>query len=611
MNSINNTSSNVQFKGLAPKKLRKIYTSAQKALKVTNRYENTTDRVASILHINSEKIADFSKTTNTKQKQLMNACADKYNKNNYRSANPEDSTTVLKMISSIKEPKVEHFDILRDVDTSFANLDKAFKLTNNSKKGLNFIYDSFADLAPKKTLTDTNPLPIKLLESKNAKTYINNYTDYRSYLILNKKDENVVKNLDKMVESKSFDKNVFDKKLKAKNLENIFYPTKNLNTDFIEKNYSKEGNSILKSLVEFKNITSETMKAGTDKDLATIYKTTTKENKDIRLNLIKFFNSKKLEKVDFTTQRNIRIQEYGKLFKKIDENKDSKKLVNKILKYDADINSPKELNSILDNHNPKKINIFFDNFKNIYHQTSGNKDQHKIIEKELTNPFFETETKKSSRLLEERYGYSKKESFASKFEKIISNKFNILKDKVTSNSSVETKIKTPIVKTPTTTPNAKKLVVVNDVDNIISKKLGKKTFEEQKRDYNVKATKMRLNLLPEIFNSIKETRATSRANGQIKNATSNKDALTLYEMINGKNKKLVNYMLKKRNTDGTRTFEVKDIISTIDNTNNKIINKTKNQKFDRSAKAKLSKESFDNLYTETVNNYGQLQRSKK
>ena len=49
--------------------------------------------------------------------------------------------------------------------------------------------------------------------------------------------------------------------------------------------------------------------------------------------------------------------------------------------------------------------------------------------------------------------------------------------------------------------------------------------------------------------------------GKTKNQSSNKDVLTLYSKINGQNKKFVNYMLKKRNADNSRMFEVRDIIA--------------------------------------------------
>ena len=157
-------------------------------------------------------------------------------------------------------------------------------------------------------------------------------------------------------------------------------------------------------------------------------------------------------------------------------------------------------------------------------------------------------------------------------------------------------------------PNAKKLAVINDVNGIIEKKLGTKTLSEQKRDYAITATKMRMQMLPEIFESIKDTRKAERAAGKTKMSVSNKDALTLYERINGRNKRLVNYMLKKRNADGTRTFGIKDIINTIDSTEKQIRTEKAANKDFRAADAKLM---YNNLLNTQIEQYGKLQRNKK
>lgn len=165
-----------------------------------------------------------------------------------------------------------------------------------------------------------------------------------------------------------------------------------------------------------------------------------------------------------------------------------------------------------------------------------------------------------------------------------------------------------VVKAPKT-PNAKKLAVINDVNQIIEKKLGSKTLADQKRDYAITATKMRMQMLPEIFESIKETRAMERAAGVKKPSVSNKDALSLYSKINGRNKKLVNYMLKKRNADGTRTFKFDEILSTIQQSESKL----HKQKFasPKTYKAADGKAYYANLLETQIQEHGKLQRTKK
>ena len=160
-------------------------------------------------------------------------------------------------------------------------------------------------------------------------------------------------------------------------------------------------------------------------------------------------------------------------------------------------------------------------------------------------------------------------------------------------------------------PSAKKLQVISDVNNIIEKKLGKNVLDDQSKTYASKATKMRLGILPEIFESIKDTRAQKRAAGIFKkhSAESNKDALELYQLINGKNKRLVNYMLKVRDAEGNRIYSVKDIIATVGETE-KSIRLSKLSK-----ETKKTPEEVKTMYNIMLENqiaeHGKLPRSKK
>ena len=160
-----------------------------------------------------------------------------------------------------------------------------------------------------------------------------------------------------------------------------------------------------------------------------------------------------------------------------------------------------------------------------------------------------------------------------------------------------------LVRTLKESPKARKLRVINDVKDVISKKLHSKTLEKQEDLYVKNATKMRLKLLPEIFDSIKETRAVDRAVGKKKINSSNKDAVELYNRINGKNRKLVRYMLLKRNVDGTRMFEVKDIISFLDKASEKMSK--------QELKAPQIKEYYEHLYQAKLDQYGKLKKARK
>lgn len=165
-----------------------------------------------------------------------------------------------------------------------------------------------------------------------------------------------------------------------------------------------------------------------------------------------------------------------------------------------------------------------------------------------------------------------------------------------------------LINKPKESAKARKLRVIGDVKEIISQKLGAKTLERQEELYSKNATKMRLNMLPEIFDSIKETRKIDRLVGKLKSQSSNKDAVELYSRINGNNRKLIRYMLMKRNVDGTRMFEVKEIVAFIDKANEKIAKaKQENPKFS----AKDAKAYYKKLYQAKIEEYGKLKRVKK
>lgn len=154
---------------------------------------------------------------------------------------------------------------------------------------------------------------------------------------------------------------------------------------------------------------------------------------------------------------------------------------------------------------------------------------------------------------------------------------------------------------------ARKLQVISDVNQIISKKLGVKTLEVQKPDYAKQATKMRLRLLPEIFDSIRLSRQAQRQAGVKNPNISNKDAIKLYNRINGHNRKLVRYMLlkTKSKTDDTRLFTIKDIMSLLDESE-KVVLKKKAQ--DKTYKPR---QYYNEIFDNYVQQYGKVTRRKK
>ena len=112
-------------------------------------------------------------------------------------------------------------------------------------------------------------------------------------------------------------------------------------------------------------------------------------------------------------------------------------------------------------------------------------------------------------------------------------------------------------------------------------------------------------MLPEIFSSIADTRKTDRAAGKYRINSSNKDVLDLYLLVNGNNKKYVNYLLKKRNVDNTRMFEVKDIISMIRKAEAKI---QQEKKTNPQYRARDARKYYNHLYESKIQQYGKVKR---
>ena len=75
----------------------------------------------------------------------------------------------------------------------------------------------------------------------------------------------------------------------------------------------------------------------------------------------------------------------------------------------------------------------------------------------------------------------------------------------------------------------------------------------------------------------------------------------MYTKINGNNRKLVNYLLKKRNADKSRMFEVKDIIDIINKAEAKI---AKDKKVNPAYRAKDAKAYYNHLYEAKIEQYG-------
>ena len=99
-------------------------------------------------------------------------------------------------------------------------------------------------------------------------------------------------------------------------------------------------------------------------------------------------------------------------------------------------------------------------------------------------------------------------------------------------------------------------------------------------------------------------RQSGRKIGKIKNA----DVVELYTRVNGKNRKLINYMLKKRNVDGSRMFSVKDITALLDKADAALVKK---KHANPKMKAAEVKDYYNHIFDSYVRDYGKVKPIRK
>lgn len=386
--------------------------------------------------------------------------------------------------------------------------------------------------------------------------------------------------------------------------------------------------------------TDEMLKNGSAEDIANILISTNKKNAPLREELLSRF-SPTIRSADreFSFENDKKLTLLSKLYNTIDLDKNAKSFVKKSLpKIDGNMQLD-DFVDILENVSTKKLNIFKDNAWNIIFKTSK-EERIDALNNNITDAFFETESSRISNKLKIQYGYIKKPSITKNLYMKVKNGINILRDLITPTNEAS-KVKStipqekalpkeafkPEIKTepetkavpqiepktqvvPNSTPakkTAKKQIVKDKVVEFVKTKLGEKTFNSQQEKFSKNATKIRMSLLPEIFASIADTRKMDRMIGKTRNQSSNKDVLTLYSKINGHNRKFVNYMLKKRNVDNSRMFEVRDIIAILEKAESKIAD---NKRLNLNYRAKDAKAYYNHLFDAKIEQYGKLKRAK-
>ena len=649
------------------------------------------EKAASVLSKDISEIKSLTRWSSAKRLGWMDFLVENFNAHNFHRPleQIESRDLVIDIFKKIKYPRKIHKYIVSNFGDSFENIKKIFENSGRSRKRLNFVKKVNEQVFDRGDSVNRD-MSLQLLESPYSDEYVNNFDNYRSYLILNKDNPDAVRNLDKQMESASFSRGEYDKKLRHKRIIQtfpFFQETEILNRETFGENYSHEGGKLLRKLAKYTHVTLEKLRGGDDAIILDILKTTDKKNIKARLGIVDAFKNS-FNKTERQNAENDEIAELNKLFHTIENDKNARKFVVRSLDELKERGiSLKGLNEVLDQISTKKLSIFRKNAMRIIAITHSG-ERIEALRHEITNPVFDTEAHIAGRKAHEYYYGKDRTRPIRHLAARIRNLFSIIQDKLTNYSpddiarmnrvqkdnvltetvsapifndmetankevmaqtaafdkvaeikgavskedSVEHIYKSEKPEAETVLPVEKELVSetlapINEpadakpvnsramakkalTDNILSfvmQKLGAKTFDRQKAAFGANATKIRLSMLPEIFASIADTRKADRAVGKYRINSSNKDALALYLRINGNNRKFVNYLLKKRNVDNTRMFEVKDIIAMIDKAEAKIAaDKKANPKY----RARDARRYYNSLYEAKIQQYGKIKRQK-
>lgn len=645
-------SQNVSFTGMdnLAKSLRKMMLSKQ----AKKEFKEMTGWAADVLGKDAQDVQK-KLNGNTKRKTDFYALmVEKYNRTNFyaevgKKENPE---LVDKIFDIVEKPSDEHFRFVDSINLPFAETKTVFEKLENNPKKINIAGTIYNDISGIRVnhrdsgnTERTKRIFMDMINSPNREEYLANYESYKPHIHHNAEDKNVIKLLDEKISAKSYDKKNANNVNEVNRLFTSLVEVGKFNRAELTSHYSKEANELVKTLDARIAIRHGVSNKDAD-SLAEIYKTTTKDNAAARGKFIEsnYYFGAQRDKYDENEISNI-----GKVFKMMDEDPNMMKFINKlnkngrgfgkaesylkladqvgtkVLNRDADVigetigmNRYHSYESVVEHYEQKPKSIFgraMDSLKGLFKKKEEPVDNNIYwtgedlakIEKVAAEQDAEKMKKSVDNITE---NVSIKPAMIDTMSKVAS---------VDTSVAVKPQVEKRVVKHRSffkpyvpKQPSAKKLVVINDVNNIIENKLGKNVYADQSRVYANKATKMRLSMLPEIFDSIKETRAAARKNGTFNKRTTekNEDALDLYQRINGKNKRLVNYMLKVRNEDGTRKYTVKDIVNTLSETSKTVRQEKMAAPKDRPFRAKDEKAMYDILADEQIAKYGKLHQAK-
>ena len=631
------TNSTPSFEGLGIKSLN--LNTASKMIKAKRRQDE--------MYLLSEKLgvtntilsSVLDKDASTGKFSFLRKLVDLYNAQNfYRDTKAkEDPANVLYILKDIKKPQEGHFNIVERSEMNFETMHKIFQKAK-TKESLDFVQTMQRNALDYGE--DSGKVIIKMLDSKYKEDFIKTPLEYASYIKLNSEKPDCVKSLEKLLDEGKFDRALYDRELSFENLmkrRNVAELVGH-NKEYIKANLTDANNKFLKIFGEDFYVYRKDFSEQDTQDLLSIFKSTNGENLKSRIRILEKFKFDHSQAENTTDTREMR-----KLFESMDKNSHIRSFVEKALDDNIKIESIENLNEVIAAVPPKKAEIFHKNIARIVRFTTP-ESRKAVLQSDIENPFYPAKRMNEKHRREIYPAGLTRESKISKWSRYIENQVNIMKynrmmkgeqEVIEPIATVESDnifktipqdfiaipqvnetIAIPVVaesgklnllRTLKASPQARRLQVKSDVNNVIKKKLGQKTYERQNEQYSAKATAMRLKLLPEIFDSISANRKLQRSNG-IRPNVENKDAVALYEKIQGKNRKLIRYMLKQTNENNERLFTVKDIIAFINKSEAKIAQDKKANPQYRAADAKAYyKELFQNLVSE----HGKLKRTKK
>ena len=532
---------------------------------------------------------------------------------------------ILNVYNSISKRTTELADIVKINTKSIGEYSELFKLAGKDKQKNELLKKLLTLKSNENQMLDISQENIiKILSSGKAKKLNKNFEKFRSYIILNSNNENFAENLIKELQAKrpSFKQAQLNRQLNVRKAKSESYLLGLLPDKFLEENYNPLGFKLFRNYSNLiKNIVPDADNIS-QKDLdfiASVISTTNKKNfaarteyfendlnygkaKNSKDDILVFFNRmdkdenfrKLYEKTSaHITIQNIPLQElmmYADIFGSKNLLDRSENFV-RMLKYDV-YNYETKKDFIA--HMGKRLNNRF-----YITNTEVERAREEEYYTRLVNPFFGN-TKANLKRYKRKFKYDlmpkvlgtgkqikldmkQVEEKLSKIEALKPQSgTNILRSALAENL-------TPVIAKPASTPQKaavpniaaqvsqstaapvklkikrdykqQKLLIKEEAQKIIKSRM------RSKKDYsaNIKNfTKMRNELLPLMFNSVKETRAFQRAQGIKRPNVSNSDVISLYEKINGKNKKLAKYLLTKRKENGELEFNVKQISKLLD-----------------------------------------------